>query len=179
MALSQPDDAGLIRSAAACRAHLKESITPTLPCTVRTAFERISKRLRGFPSETHVKRGVRVPLQLQVPCTPRLAAFTLLRDACDGEVPSSAALSNPRRASRSVASRATSGIPLPSAGRRATATVPGASSSASTPSRCWGLVRTCFAERWVSTVRRELLEHLGIFSARYVEAVISPRGSSA
>ncbi|HZZ44699.1 MAG TPA: hypothetical protein VFE58_17315 [Tepidisphaeraceae bacterium] len=27
---------------------------------IRAAFERTSKRRRGFPSETHVKRGVRV-----------------------------------------------------------------------------------------------------------------------
>jgi uncharacterized protein YchJ len=33
---------------------------PNIPSTSYTAFERSSKRRRGFPSEVHVKRGQRI-----------------------------------------------------------------------------------------------------------------------
>jgi uncharacterized protein YchJ len=45
------------------RPHSLQEVLPwrtTTTSTTSTAFERSSKRRRGFPSETHVKRGQRV-----------------------------------------------------------------------------------------------------------------------
>jgi hypothetical protein len=50
---------------AAARVHLKSSVAKGgVPCATRStktrAFEPMSKRRRGYPSETHVKAGVRI-----------------------------------------------------------------------------------------------------------------------